>query len=86
MGKAKDARAKKYGCLKSFLIMVLVLLILVGAGYVGAHFMLSKLDRQQLNDLTISEEVLSNKKGSGVSHYLEWILARMLMKIHVRMR
>ena len=40
MGKAKDARAKKYGCLKSFLIMVLVLLILAGAGYVGAHFML----------------------------------------------
>ena len=68
MGKAKDARAKKYGCLKSFLIMVLVLLILVGAGYVGAHFMLSKLDRQQLNDLTISEEVLSNKKGSGVTN------------------
>ena len=68
MGKAKDARAKKYGCLKSFLIMVLVLLILAGAGYVGAHFMLSKLDRQQLNDLTISEEVLSNKKGSGVTN------------------
>lgn len=68
MSKVKEGRAKKYGCLKSFLTIVLVLLILVGVGYAGAHFMLSKVDREQLSDLTISEEVLSNKKGSGVTN------------------
>lgn len=68
MGKTKEGRTKKYGCLKSFLVFVLVILILGGGVYAGAHYMLSKIDREQLNDLTISQEVLDLKKGSGVTN------------------
>lgn len=68
MGKSKEGRTKKYGCLKSFLVLVLVILILGGGLYAGAHYMLSKIDREQLSDLTISQEVLDNKKGSGVTN------------------
>lgn len=88
MSKVKEGRAKKYGCLKSFLTIVLVLLILVGVGYAGAHFMLSKVDREQLSDLTISEEVLSNKKDLvlRILLYLGLIQEKVFMRIHVQMQ
>lgn len=59
---------KKFGCLKGILIFVLVLLVLGGVVYGAAHAMLSRLDRQELTDLDISQEVLDNKKGMGVTN------------------
>ncbi len=61
-------RKKKYGCLKGVLIFILVLLILGGCVYGAAHMMLSRLDREELNDLNVSQEVLDLKKGMGVTN------------------
>ena len=59
-------KPKKYGCLKGFLIMILVLLILGGIVYGAAHAMLSRLDREELEDLNVSQEILDLKKGMEV--------------------
>ena len=56
---------KKYGCLKGVLIFILVLLLLGGAVYGAAHVMLSRINREELEDLNVSQEVLDLKKGMG---------------------
>lgn len=59
-------KPKKYGCLKGFLIIILVLLILGGIAFGAAHAMLSRLDREELDELNVSQEILDLKKGMGV--------------------
>ena len=62
-------KPKKYGCLKGFLIVILVLLILGGIVYGAAHTMLSRLDREELEELNVSQEILDLKKGMGGYEY-----------------
>ena len=47
---------KKYGCLKGVLIFILVLLLLGGAVYGAAHVMLSRINREELEDLNVLEK------------------------------
>ena len=50
--KVKQKKSKKkYGCLKGVLIFILVLLLLGGAVYGAAHMMLSRINREELEDL-----------------------------------
>ena len=66
--KKKTKQPKKYGCFKGILIFLLVLLILGGVAYGATSMMLSNLDRQELQDLNVSQEVLDLKEGLGVTN------------------
>lgn len=61
-------RKKKYGCLKGVLIFILILLILGGVVYGAAQQMLSGINREELTDLDVSQEILDLKKGMGVTN------------------
>jgi polyisoprenyl-teichoic acid--peptidoglycan teichoic acid transferase len=61
--KVKQKKSKKkYGCLKGVLIFILVLLLLGGAVYGAAHMMLSRMDREELEDFRF-------EKGNGCHEY-----------------
>lgn len=61
-------RKKKYGCLKGVLIFILILLIIGGVVYGAAQQMLSGINREELTDLDVSQEILDLKKGMGVTN------------------
>ncbi len=66
--KQPKKRKKKYGCLKGFLVLILFLLIIGGVVYGAAHKMLSNVEREELTDLDVSQEILDLKKGMGVTN------------------
>ncbi|MGL4337871.1 MAG: LCP family protein [Turicibacter sp.] len=66
MAKQQNNKVKKYGCLRSVLIFLLIVFIIVSGLGVSAYYMLSKVDREQLGDLNISQDILNNKKGTDV--------------------
>lgn len=59
-------KRKKNGCLRAFLIFLLIIVILVSGFGVSAYYLLSKVDREQLGNILISQDVLNNKKGTDV--------------------